>query len=90
MIDLETAVVIDRSPDHPFGILSDFEECLGRSAKGPISPRRISGHGGTGTHYELTAQAGPFKFRIGGPLDRFCRQLVAIHGCPQSRARLGA
>ena len=59
MIEFETTVRIARDPGQVFSVLADFETYLARWAKGPVAAARTDGDGGAGSHYTITARAGP-------------------------------
>jgi polyketide cyclase/dehydrase/lipid transport protein len=59
MIEFETTVRIGRTPGQVFSVLADFETYLARWAKGPVAAARTDGDGGAGSHYTITARAGP-------------------------------
>ena len=61
MIEFETTVRVERSPQQVFAILADFEAYLPRWAKGPVAAVRTVGDGGVGSRYTITARIGPAK-----------------------------
>ena len=63
MIEFETTVQIDQPAQRVFAVLVDFESYLARWAKGPIAAKKLSGDGGAGTRYMVTAKVGPIKVR---------------------------
>jgi Polyketide cyclase / dehydrase and lipid transport len=63
MIEFDTTVRIGRAPSQVFAILADFETYLARWAKGPVAAVRTGGGGGAGSHYTITARAGPATVR---------------------------
>ncbi len=63
MIEFDTTVRIGRTPGQVFPVLADFETYLARWAKGPVAAARTDGDGGAGSHYRITARAGPVKVR---------------------------
>ena len=44
-------------------VLADFEAYLARRAKGAVAAARTDGNGGAGSHYVITARAGPATVR---------------------------
>ena len=46
-----------------FCVLADFEAYLARRAKGAVAAARTDGNGGVGSHYVITARAGPATVR---------------------------
>lgn len=63
MIEFDTTVRIGRTPGQVFPVLADFETYLARWAKGPVAAARTDGDGGAGSHYTITARAGPATVR---------------------------
>jgi hypothetical protein len=63
MIEFDSTVRIGRSPGEVFPVLADFGTYLARWAKGPVAAVRTDGDGGAGSHYMITARAGPATVR---------------------------
>src|SRR5208282_6068682 len=63
MIEFDTTVRIGRTPGQVFSVLADFGTYLARWAKGPVAAVRTAGDGGAGSHYVITARAGPATVR---------------------------
>jgi Polyketide cyclase / dehydrase and lipid transport len=63
MIEFDTTVRIGRTPGQVFSVLADFGTYLARWAKGPVAAVRTDGDGGAGSHYMITARAGPATVR---------------------------
>jgi hypothetical protein len=63
MIEFDTTVRIGRTPAQVFSVLADFQVYLARWAKGPVAAVRTDGDGRAGSHYTITARAGPATVR---------------------------